>query len=223
MQEHTDSLLVHITDLVGITSPVLGTIVGYMPSHHVIMENVMGDSEKSAEPGLWETYDLKPIDYFYPERDLMPQPLTSRAVPSRLCDYFKDKVRVTKSQFQKLRKRIEQDTDFLKSGDTVDYSLFLIRYPAHILPTDSTDAMSEWRCGVTSTDGKWKYRVVLLDFFWAKHKLPAQALTGAVHTFNVVGHKVHMSITTTAHKYREKFLQMVDGLVELSDDQPEYR
>ncbi|CRG83439.1 hypothetical protein PISL3812_00790 [Talaromyces islandicus] len=218
MKDHPDSLLVHITDLLGASFPAFGSIIGYTPSHHVIMENVMGDREKSTEPNLWETYDLKPIDYFYPERDLVPEPLTSRAVRSRLYDHFKDKVRVTKNQFQDLRKRIEQDTAFLKSGNTVDYSLFLIRYPAHILPTDSMDSATEWRRGVVSTDGKWKYRVVLLDFFWAKHKLPAQALTGVVQSFNVVGRKGPMSITTTAQEYRDKFLQLVDGLVELSGD-----
>ncbi|QKX64616.1 uncharacterized protein TRUGW13939_11791 [Talaromyces rugulosus] len=223
MKAHTDSLLVHITDLLGVPSPVLGTMVGYAPSHHVIMENIMYDREQSTEPNLWETYDLKPIDYFYPERDLVPEPLTSRAVKSRLYDHFKDKVRVTKTQFQNLRRLLEQDTMFLKSGNTVDYSLFLIRYPAHILSTESLESSSEWSRGVTSTDGKWKYRVVLLDFFWAKHKLPAQAMTGVVQTFNVVGRKGPMSITTTAEEYREKFLQMADGLVELTDDQPECR
>jgi hypothetical protein len=217
MEAHTDSLLVHITDLLGVSSPTFGVMVGYAPSHHIIMENVMCDKEQSAEPNLWETYDLKPIDYFYPERDLLPEPLTSRAIKSRLYDYFEDKVRITKTQFQNLRRLLEQDTMFLKSGNTVDYSLFLIRYPAHILSTDSSESTSEWSRGVTSADGKWKYRVVLLDFFWAKHKLPAQALTGVVQTFNVVGRKGPMSITTTAQEYREKFLQMVDGLVELLD------
>jgi hypothetical protein len=29
---------------------------------------------------------------------------------------------------------------------------------------------SPWREGLPSADGKWKYRAVILDFFWARHK-----------------------------------------------------
>lgn len=220
MQDHSDSLLVRITDFLGVSSPTLGSLAGFVPSHHVIMENVLCDREQCEDPKAWETYDLKPIDYFYPERDLVPEPLTSRAVLSRLVDEFNDKVRVTRSQYLNLRQRIEQDTLFLKSSDTVDYSLYLARFPAHITIVDQVDSANEWRCGVLSTDKKWKYRIALLDFFWAKHKLPAQALTGVVQTFNVIGRQGPMSITTTAEEYRDNFLQMIDGLVELSDDPP---
>lgn len=181
------------------------------------MENVLCDQDDDARggPDKWETYDLKPVDYFYPERDLLPEPLTSEETTAHLFDEFPDKIRITKQQYAELRATIERDTEFLKSVNTVDYSLFLVRFPAHLRPRTPTDRKSEWREGAVSTDGKWKYRVVLLDFFWAKHKLQAQALTGVVQSFNVIGRKGPMSITTTAEEYREKFLEMVAGYVDI--------
>lgn len=56
----------------------------------------------------------------------------------------------------------------------------------------------------------------MLDFFWAKHKLHAQAMTGVVQTFNVVGRQGPMTITTTADEYRHNFLSMVDAMMEIS-------
>ncbi|OKL62985.1 hypothetical protein UA08_01783 [Talaromyces atroroseus] len=216
MLSNADSLLVRITDFLGAEYPTIGTLCQCTPSHHVIMENVLCDKDDEArEPDKWETYDLKPIDYFYPERDLVPKPIAKEAISSRLYDEFKDKIRITKEQYNELKKTIEGDTKFLKLVNTVDYSLFLVRYPAHLRPLTPSRRKIQWREGAVSTDGKWKYRAVLLDFFWAKHKLQAQAMTGVVHTFNAIGRKGPMSITTTADEYREKFLQMLDGLVEL--------
>ncbi|EED19775.1 conserved hypothetical protein [Talaromyces stipitatus ATCC 10500] len=216
MKSNPDSFLVRITDFLGTAYSAIGTLCQCTPSHHVIMENVLCDRDDDARRAeQWETYDLKPVDYFYPERDLLPEPLTSEETMSRLFDEFKDKIRITKQQYSEFKRKIEEDTKFLRSVNTVDYSLFLVRYPAYLRPRTPTDRKSEWREGAISTDGKWKYRAVLLDFFWAKHKLQAQAMTGVVQTFNVIGRKGPMSITTTAEEYREKFLQMVDGLVEL--------
>jgi phage pi2 protein 07 len=215
MSLHPDSFLVRITDFLAAKYPTLGTILKLVPTHHIIMENVLCDRQEEREADRWETYDLKPIDYFYPERDLVPEPLRSEETMQRLFDVFEDKIRITKEQHDELKRTIERDTAFLQSVNTVDYSLFLVRYPAHLTPGNTNARTSEWRAGAPSTDGKWKYRVVLLDFFWAKHKLHAQALTGVVQTFNVIGRKGPMSITTTAEEYRQKFLQMVDGMVEI--------
>lgn len=217
-KSHPDSLLVRITDFLGTAYPTtIGTLCRCTPSHHVIMENVLCDQDDDARggPDKWETYDLKPVDYFYPERDLLPEPLTSEETMAHLFDEFPDKIRITKQQYAELRATIERDTEFLKSVNTVDYSLFLVRFPAHLRPRTPTDRKSEWREGAVSTDGKWKYRVVLLDFFWAKHKLQAQAMTGVVQTFNMIGRTGPMSITTTAEEYREKFLEMVAGYVDI--------
>lgn len=59
------------------------------------------------------------------------------------------------------------------------------------------------------------YRAVLLDFFWAKHKLHAMAMTGLIKSFNVFAGKGPMSITTDAKEYRTRFLGMVEGTLTL--------
>lgn len=215
MSTHPDSLLVRITDFLVAPYCTLGAVLKFVPTHHVIMENVLCDRQAEREADKWETYDLKPIDYFYPERDLVPEPLRNEGVMRKHFDVFNDKIRITREQYSDLRQMIEQDTGFLQSANTVDYSLFLVRFPAHLQPNNTNARTSQWRAGVPSTDGKWTYRTVLLDFFWAKHTLHAQALTTIVQMFNVVGHKGPMTITTTAEEYRQKFLQMIDGLVEL--------
>lgn len=218
MAGHPDSLLVRITDFLKSPFTTIGAILRLTPAHHIIMENVLCDRPSEADVGQkWETYDLKPIDYFYPERDLLPETLVREDVLDRLVDVFEDKIRLTKPQYNELRQTIDQDTAFLQSVNAVDYSLFLVRFPANQTPGKTVGRVDPWREGITSTDGRWKYRAVLLDFFWAKHKLHAQALTGVVQTFNVVGRFGPMSITTTAEEYREKFLQMLDGMVELRD------
>lgn len=216
MRTNPNSLLVRITDFVGVEYPTIGTFFGCTPSHHVIMENILADrSDNPQARDKWETYDLKPVNYFYPDRDLVPAPLANEALLSRPRKEFRDKIRITKQQYDELRRTVEKDTGFLKTVNTVDYSLFLVRYPPHLHPQTPTSRKIQWREGALSTDGQWRYRAVLLDFFWAKHKLQAQAMTGVVQTFNAIGHKGPMSITTTSEEYRDRFLQMLDAIVEL--------
>lgn len=217
MQENRDSLLVRITDFLRSQHPAIGTILKCTPSHHVIMENILHDRPRDPNSDRWETYDLKPVSYFYPERDLLPNQLTPKDATSKLFDIFKDKIRITKDQHRELRRTIESDLAFLQSMNAVDYSLFLVRYPADGTPPKSVGRGNSWRQGVLSADGQWRYRLVLLDFFWAKHKLQAQAMTGMIQTFNVIGRQGPMSITTTAEEYREKFMRMVDSIIELKD------
>jgi hypothetical protein len=71
---------------------------------------------------------------------------------------------------------------------------------------------SSWRTGIESSDHQWVYRVGLLDFFWAKHKLQAKAMTGLIKSFNLVARKGPMSITTDSKEYRTRFLRMVEEI-----------
>ncbi|KAI9376088.1 hypothetical protein BJX61DRAFT_9659 [Aspergillus egyptiacus] len=215
MRNHHESLLVWITDYVYAPYRSIGSILRTSPAHHIIMENVLYGKEEDQDAKHWEKYDLKPIDYFYPERDLVPDPLVSKDTLSRLVDKFEDKIRLSRKNYEAVKRTLETDTAFLASANIVDYSLFLIRFPASSKP-DTFGRKTQWRVGVTSADGKWKYRAVVLDFFWAKHTLHAQAMTGAVQAFNVIGRQGPMSITTTAEEYREKFLRMVNEMIEVS-------
>ncbi|KAL4961979.1 phosphatidylinositol phosphate kinase family protein [Aspergillus stella-maris] len=222
MHNHPESLLVWITDYIYAPYKSLGSLLRTSPAHHIVMENMLygkDDPETYSDAGSnlsdkWETYDLKPIDYFYPERDLVPDPLVSQETMSRLADKFEDKIRLTRKNHDAVKRVLERDTAFLASANIVDYSLFLVRFPAAAKP-GTLGRKTQWRVGVTSADGKWKYRAVVLDFFWAKHTFHAQAMTGAVQAFNILGRQGPMSITTTAEEYREKFLEMVGSMLEV--------
>jgi Phosphatidylinositol-4-phosphate 5-Kinase len=222
MRAHPDSLLVRITDFLHSKYVAVGSILGFAPSHHIIMENILYGKGGDTLADKWETYDLKPIDYFYPERDLAGGALASDSVKERLVDKFEDKIRVTEQQREDLLTILAEDTRLLESTNVVDYSLFLVRYPAvtfdhgverniEMLASKS----SPWRTGVTSTDKKWVYRAIVLDFFWAKHKLQAMAMTGLIKSFNLIGRKGPMSITTDAKEYRTRFMGMVESIVEV--------
>lgn len=223
METNQDSLLVRITDLLYCPTATLGSALGLAPSHHIVMENILyGKSSCSKDQQeKWETYDLKPNDYFYPERDVAGGALAPKSVKDRLIDEFPDKIRVTIDQKEELIAQLSRDSKILQASNAVDYSLFVVRYPADIegIPPPPGRG-SSWRTGVRSRDGKWIYRAIVLDFFWAKDALHAQTLTGLVKLFNALKWgKDHgpMSITTTSDEYRQRFLGMVEGMVEVPD------
>lgn len=239
MRAHPESLLVRITDFLHAPRLSLGAILGLVPTHHIIMENLLfgrelghgGDHEQRQQqqqrqrgqqafdwpaPDEWETYDLKPSSFFVPERDIAGGKLVPESVKERLTDHFPDKIRISAPQRDDLVSVLASDSELLAECNAVDYSLFIVRYPntpdVGALPVISARS-SPWRTGVRDADGKWVYRLVLLDFFWAKHTVRAQVMTGIIGTYNLVS-KVGPSTTTAdPQEYRERFLKMVKEIV----------
>lgn len=220
MLDYPSSLLVRVTDFLHAPMHTIGGLLRITPAHHIVMENILYGKEDDEDKDKWETYDLKPVSYFYPERDLAGGHLASNSVKERLLDTFDDKLRVSKRHGQELVDQLSIDSKLLQECNVVDYSLFLVRYPTenrnNVSPLESRT--SAWRSGVKSTDGKWIYRAVLLDYFWAKHKLHAQTMTGLIRGFDLISGKGHMSITTTADDYRKRFLLMVETIFETPQD-----
>ncbi|KAJ4297819.1 hypothetical protein N0V90_005715 [Kalmusia sp. IMI 367209] len=228
MELNPGSLLVRITDLLYSPTPTIGAALGTASGHHIIMENILYGKSSCAkgDQERWETYDLKPNDYFFPERDVAGGRLAPESVKERLIDEFPDKVRLTIDEKENLVAQISRDTKILQESNAVDYSLFLVRYPASLasfengkIPTPPGKA-SPWRTGLVSRDHEWVYRAILLDFFWAKDAVQAKAMTGLVNTFNFLKWgKDHgpMSITTSSEEYRTRFLRMVDDMIEIPD------
>jgi hypothetical protein len=97
MQFNPGALLVRITDLLYSPTPTIGAALGTAPGHHIVMENILYGKSNCAKDDQeqWETYDLKPNDYFYPERDVAGGRLAPDSVKERLIDEFPDKVRLT--------------------------------------------------------------------------------------------------------------------------------
>ena len=210
MQDHPESLLVRMTDF--LYSPVftVGGFLQLVPRHHVVMENILSGKEIDPLEDKWETYDLKPADYFYPERDVLDGQFASAEAQNKIIDYFNDKIRVTQDEYFDLKKIVDTDTEFLKQANTIDYSLLLVRYPIQ----SPVKAGGTWRTGIMSRDRAWIYRAVILDFFWSKHKLPAMAMTALIKTYNTFDDQGPMSLTTSASEFKSRFCSMVEALVD---------
>ena len=254
MRAHPASLLVRITDFVESAHKSIGLLLGLAPSHHIIMENILygqdhqrkpaerrGSSGTTPREAKWESWDLKPPSYFYPERDIAGGALATEATKSKLADEFHDKLRLSGAQFEDLRAQLEADTQLLANSNAVDYSLFLVRVSAADAPVSEAPPSLEpgrassqpippaqppfappgpptWRTGIASADGTEVYRAAVLDFFWAKHTVHAKAMTGLVNTYRVVDEQGPMSITTESEEYRQRFLDMCWGMVEIMDE-----
>lgn len=211
MRNNPQSLLIRITDFLQCEQYSIGFIFGLAPSHHIVMENIKHTEQESAH--AWESWDLKPMSYFYPERDVAGGVLTSEATKSKLADDFNDRIVLSLHQAETLKYQLQKDTRLLANGNAVDYSLFLVRIPT---PFELSDAgQSDWRTGVKSADGKYVYRAALLDFFWATHKVHARAMTSLINGYNLIDDHGPMSVTTTAPEYRMRFLKMCEEIVEV--------
>ncbi|KAK6842938.1 SAICAR synthase-like protein [Apiospora arundinis] len=147
MRANPGSLLVRITDFLECTRGSLGTLFGLAPTHHIVMENILyGQDEKKTSSSTsvgpsgngqdgegeqpkkkWESWDLKPTSYFFPERDIAGGKLTSEATKSKLADEFEGKLYLTLDQAEDFKAQLQKDTKFLADRNAVDYSLFLVR------------------------------------------------------------------------------------------------
>ncbi|KAI0475577.1 SAICAR synthase-like protein [Xylariaceae sp. FL0804] len=253
MRAHPASLLVRITDFLESAHKSIGMLLGLAPSHHIVMENIKygQNAANTSEPDddaasgpRWESWDLKPMSYFYPERDVAGGALASEATKSKLADEFPDKLRLAPDQAAAFMAQLEQDTRLLADCNAVDYSLFLVRIaaadapdPASQPPLESGEVSSapippaqppfappgppSWRTGITSRDGREVYRAAVLDFFWAKHTLRARAMTGLVRSYNLIDEQGPMSITAESGEYRDRFLKMCRDMLEDPDDSTE--
>jgi hypothetical protein len=218
MQSNPASLLVRITDFLGLISTSIGSLLGLAPSHHLIMENLLHGQQADSQ---WQTYDLKPMSYFFPERDIAGGKLASEATKSKLADEFNDKLRLSRHDADGFLSRLDKDTKLLAAHNAVDYSLMLVRIP---LPSSRAndhqnpfDDPPSWRTGIPSTDGKIVYRAVILDFFWAKHKVQPRVMTWLVNIWRVIDDQGPMSITTGAEEYRTRFIDMCRGIIKVQE------
>lgn len=195
------------------------------------MENLLygqAEAQRKGEPA-WESWDLKPINYFFPERDIASGTLASEATKSKLADKFDDKLMLRNEDAEQFIRTLERDTALLQDRNAVDYSLFLVRIrkgaidpfqDPEIIPDDAPfvpPASPSWRTGIPSTDGIHIYRAAVLDFFWAKHKMQPRLMTALIKAYNLLDRQGHMSITTSPTEYRTRFLDMCRSFIEVSE------
>lgn len=214
MQNQPYSLLIRITDFLEYSQRSVGSAVGLAPSHHIIMENLL-HGQPQGENSKWESWDLKPMSYFYPERDVAGGALSSEATKSRLADDFDENIVLGLDQAEHFKGQLEKDTMLLQRCGAVDYSLFLVRMPAQTAVIAPGKGDESWRTGVKSADGMHIYRAAILDFFWAKHKVHAKMMTGLIKSYNLLDRQGPMSVTTTPEEYRTTFLDMCRECLEV--------
>lgn len=229
MIQHSKSFLVRITDFLSWSRFGIGGVLGTAPTHHIVMENILIGKDKEGA-SKWETWDLKPTSYFFPERDIAGGKLTSDETKDRLADKFEDKIVLTQSQADEFLRQLSSDTNLLEKCNAVDYSLFLVRIP--LSNTEDLPAQEEavqqserapfvppappsWRTGIESADGKFVFRAAVLDFFWAKHKFQARWMTWLIKAWNLIDRQGPMSITTTPEEYRDRFQRMCQEIIEI--------
>lgn len=237
MTTYRGSLLVRVTDMLYVPGSNLNRLLSLSATHLIVMENLLHGKEKEKNENIraqWSTYDLKPDNYFFPERDIAGGSLTSENVKNKLVDQMPSRLRVSTQMADQLFDILNADTEFLANSNVVDYSLFLVRFPgpSQNLKSQSTTELATsddtllaprrksketWRNGVTSIDGKWIYRIIIIDFFWARHKLQPRILSGLVKTFNIYAKKGPMSITADPVEYRGRFMNMVHKLISGGD------
>ncbi|KAL2264256.1 hypothetical protein VTK26DRAFT_9032 [Humicola hyalothermophila] len=220
MAAHPRCFLVRICDFLGASGASLGRLLRSAPSHHIIMENIMYGKHEAKQRGEeeWEHWDLKPLSYFYPGRDIADGALASEAAKDEIGDEFHDKVVLSREQAGEFLSTLEADTKFLAEHNAVDYSLFLVRMKADQSSTPDLSAEQTWRTGVASADGKYVFRAAILDFFWAKHKVHPRMMTLLIKLWNVlIRRSGPMSITTTPDEYRNRFLRLCRDIVEVRD------
>jgi hypothetical protein len=124
MEDQPGSLLVRISDFLAERATSIGSLLGLAPTHHIVMTNLLtgkkeaedGTNTEGGKTGKWETYDLKPTSYFFPERDIAGGVLSSEATKERLADKFEDKILLTKeevdrfSSWRPIRKCLKRQT-----------------------------------------------------------------------------------------------------------------
>lgn len=110
---------------------------------------------------------------------------------------------------------METDTAFLEIMETIDYSVLLGRYPISLFhrKTDTNkgrDALAlpkqgktDFVRGVISADGKWVYKLCVLDFFWNVKQLQPKIIKAAGAALP------EQTITAEPVRYREEFLKYI--------------
>jgi hypothetical protein len=87
--------------------------------------------ENAKEGEGWEDYDLKPTNYFYPERDFLGGKIASEKTKDKLFDEFEGRIPLHREVCDTLLQQLEEDSKFLCYHKVIDYSLFVLRRRHH--------------------------------------------------------------------------------------------
>jgi hypothetical protein len=145
---------------------------------YIVIENIAHD--KMDE---WKMYDLKPLTYLEPYRNLLPE----RVQMSRVTDLLSNDelILVSAAQREDLLQRFRKDFDFLARLGAVDYSLLLVRLP---------DGTARW---------------APIDCFWSLYKPRAKLTKYASDTVRLL----QQTVTADAEGYVMEVLAVIENAV----------
>jgi hypothetical protein len=186
----------------------LGEVLGISPGSYLVMRNIL---EKKG----YEKWDLKPQNFFEPTRDLVPDSAKSEQAKSGLADELPEEERIvlTRKQKKEVMRILERDTEWLCEMGTIDYSILLGRWDRETY--GGTDQELEDEAGVwASPDGKWVYKMSLVDFLWDVEQLRPKIMQTAGKLLP------EQTVTTEPERYRKEFMKMMDEYIILWGEDP---
>ncbi|TGZ81015.1 SAICAR synthase-like protein [Ascodesmis nigricans] len=219
------TLIARITDVLYTFDHRFGAWLGISPSHYIVMENILTGLDESEE-GRCRKWDLKPQNFFEPTRDLVPDDLKTEQAKSGLADALDEPIVLTKRDRDDLIAILERDLEFLEQMGTIDYSLLLGRYPVEMFKGEGgtlewggdaaaadTSGKGRWEerfvKGVRSGDGKWVYRMTVLDWLWNVERLRPKVMKTAGKLLP------EQTVTTEPGRYRREFMKMMDEYIKV--------
>lgn len=172
----------------------------FEPTRDLVPDDIKSDVAKS---GLADELDEKMVLTRQQKNELMYAPHPPFSVQNP-----KNTRALSFTSFTN-RHLVEYDTEFLAKMETIDYSLLLGRYPIEMFhdkpdPTKHRDPLvfpknDDFSRGVISADGKWVYKMCILDFFWNVKQLHPKII-------KVAGEALpKQTVTTEPDRYRKEF------------------
>jgi Phosphatidylinositol-4-phosphate 5-Kinase len=177
---HPNSKICRITDALYNFSPRLGRYLRSCSSNFLVMVN-----EKTGDE--WETFDLKPTNYFFPERDFLGGMLTSEKTKEKLHDEFQGEIGLKRKDYDELLSQLEEDSKFLEEMEAIDYSLFVLRRKCGEVKGTFfvLEANVDGAEVIIDAEGKWEYKFTILDFFTSTKMMRTKAMRFGV---GMLGH-----------------------------------
>ncbi|KAF9014201.1 phosphatidylinositol-4-phosphate 5-kinase-domain-containing protein [Cyathus striatus] len=133
-------------------------------------ESEAREASGSSQSKHRREWNLKPPHFFESTRDLVPDTLKTSAAKSGLADVHiptKDRPVVTEQKKSELLSVLRDDAQFLSNLHVVDYSILLGRWKRSEFPYDLGN-QQRWCDGVLSRDGRWVYKISVMDFLWSQ-------------------------------------------------------
>ena len=182
----------------------LGEALGISPGHYLVMRNIL------ERPG-YEKWDLKPSGFFEPTRDLVPDDMKSGQAKSGLADELPEDMRITLAAKDReiVLERLRKDTNWLCEMATIDYNLLLGRWKAEEYGDEEEGQEGEWR----SPDGRWVYRMALVDYLWNVEQLRPKIMQTAGMLLP------EQTVTTEPERYRDEFMKMMEEYVKVWEEE----